>query len=217
MFGKTKWILAGVLAITLLTAGFAGSVALAQGPTPTPPKTWLELYQQILAQKLGTTVEKLQQAMTDARKDAATEGVKQGILTQAQADRMLGNTARGTIANAWLDAAAKTLGMTTTDLTTALRGGKTLLDVAREKNVDVANLRTAIADAEKAAIDQAVKDGKLTQEQADKLKANIKPENIDLNRKSLGAQSLRGRLNDAFQNRFGKFGKGNFGMPQFRR
>ena len=217
MFGKTQWLVAGLLAIALFAFGVGSTVALAQGPTPTPPKTWMDLYWQTLAQKLGTTVEKLQQAMTDARKDAATEGVKQGILTQAQADRMLGNTARGTIANAWLDAAAKTLGVTTTDLTTALRGGKTLLDVAREKNIDVAKLRTAIADAEKAAIDQAVKDGKLTQEQADKLKANIKPENIDLNRKWLGAQALRGRLNDAFQNRFGKFGKGNFRMPQFRR
>ena len=44
--------------------------------------------------------------------------------------------------------------------------------------MDVTKLRTAIADAEKAAIDQAVKDGKLTQAQADLLKVNIKPENV---------------------------------------
>ncbi len=221
MFGKTKWIVAGVLVVVLLATGVTASVTLAQGPTPTPPKTWMDLYWQTLAQKLGTTVEKLQQAMSDARKDAATEGVKQGILTQQQADRMLGTTARGTLASAWLDAAAKALGMSTTDLTTAMRGGKTLLDLAREKNVDVAKLRTAIADAEKAAIDQAVKDSKLTQAQADKLKANIKPENIDLNRRSFGGQSFMGRLGNrfdgAFQNRFGKFDKGNFNMPQFRR
>jgi hypothetical protein len=81
-----------------------------------------------------------------------------------------------------LDAAAETLGMTSTDITTAMRGGKTLLDLAREKNVDETKLRTAIGDAEKAALDQAVKNGKLTQAQADALRAKIKPENIDLTR-----------------------------------
>lgn len=217
MFSKTKWLLAGLLVVTLLTVGIGGSVALAQGPTPsTPPKTWLDLYWQVLAQKLGTTVEKLQQAMQDARKDAAAEGVKQGILTQTQADRMMGNLAGATIVNAGLEAAAKTLGMTTTELTTALRSRKTLLDLAREKNVDAMKLRTAIADAEKAAIDQAVKDGKLTQAQADKLKANLKPENIDLTRSrwGLGIPGWTSQLKDRAMDRFGK---GLFNAPPFKR
>ena len=81
-----------------------------------------------------------------------------------------------------LDAAAETLGMTSTDITTAMRGGKTVLDLAREKNVDETKLRTAIADAEKAALDQALQNGKVTQAQADELSAKIKPENIDLAR-----------------------------------
>lgn len=204
MFSKTKLILAGLLVVALLTVGIGGSVALAQGPTPsTPPKTWMDLYWQKLAQKLGTTVEKLQQAMQDARKEAAADGVKQGLLTQPQADRITGNVARVKIANAGLEAAAKTLGMTTAELTTALRNRKTLLDLAREKNVDVTRLRTAIADAEKAAIDQAVKDGKLTQAQADKLKANLKPENIDLTRGRWG-MSGTGQFKDRMMDRFGK-------------
>jgi len=180
---KTKLIVASILVIAMLALGIGGTIAFAQGPTTA--KTFADLYWQTLAQKLGTTVEKLQQAMTDARKESATAGVKQGLITQAQADRMLGNTAVGTIAQARLDAAAKALGMTSADLTTALKT-KTLLTLAQEKNVDVTKLRTAIADAEKAAIDQAVKDGKLTQAQADTLKANLKPENIDLNGRSLG-------------------------------
>lgn len=208
--GKSvKWILAGLLVTTLMMAGIGSGIALAQGPTPTPPKTWMELYWQTLAQKLGTTVEKLQQAIKDARKEAATEGVKQGLLTQRQADRITGATAPATIANAGLEAAAKTLGMTTDALTTALRSGKTLLDLAREKNVDVTKLRTAIADAEKAAIDQLVKDGKLTQAQADKLKANLKPENIDLlrNRWGIGVPGWQGISKDKFFGPWGKFGR----------
>ncbi len=222
MTGTSKLIVAGVLVFVLFTAGVGGTIVLAQGPTPTPPAQsgrlgWAQLYLQALAQKLGITVDKLQQAQTDARKDAITQAVKQGLLTQAQADAMLNRMqnalpgtpgqradARTIIANAELDAAAKTLGMTTADLTTALRT-KTLLTLAQEKNVDVTKLRTAIADAEKAALDQAVKDGKLTQAQADALKANIKPENIDLNRRSFGL--LPGRFNMPDGRAPGRFGR----------
>jgi len=201
MNNKMKLIAAGVLALMLLAVGVGGTIAFAQGPTPAPSAgktTWFDLYRQALAQKLGITVEKLTQAETDARKEALTQAVKQGLLTQAQADAMLQRLqkagtfpGRGSadvytaIHNAGLDAAAKTLGMTSADLTTALKT-KTLLDLANEKKVDVAKLRTAMADAEKAAIDQAVKDGKLSQAQADAMKANLKPENIDLNRRGFG-------------------------------
>jgi len=178
----------------------------------------MQLYWDALAKRLGIPVDKLQQAMQDARKDAANEAVKQGILTQPQADRIAGNTAGALIARAGQEAAAKTLGMTTTELMTALRGRKTLLDLAREKNVDVAKLRAAIADAEKAAVDQAVKDGKLTQEQADKLKANLKPENIDLTRGRWGgAPGWSNQFKDKLKDRFGKFDQRPSNAPPFRR
>jgi polyhydroxyalkanoate synthesis regulator phasin len=232
VLGRTKVVLIGLVVLVLLAAGIGGTLVLAQGPTTTPtapaasttptptapatsgtptpsaPRTLSDLYWQALAQRLGLSVDKLQQTIVDARKDAINQAVKQGLLTQAQADRLLqqlqnavpgtvfDNFGRGravgqvrdvatSIRNAGLDAAAKTLGMSTNDLTIALRGGKTLLVVTREKNVDVTKLRTAIADAEKAAVDQAVKDGKLTQAQADSIKANLTPDNIDLNTRSL--------------------------------
>jgi len=195
MKNKNKFIVAGILVFALLVAGIGGTIAFAQGPTGTG-NALENLYLSSLAQKLGTTVDKLQQAMTSARTDSTAQAVKQGLLTQAQADqiqqREFGRDVQISIAKARLDAAAKTLGMTTTELTTTLKT-KTLLQVATEKNVDVAKLRTAIADAEKAAIDQAVKDGKLTQAQADTMKANIKPENIDLNRFLLPLDGRGGR------------------------
>ena len=203
MHSKVKFIAAGALVFALLVAGIGGTVALAQAPTPQSQvgaKTLSDLFWQALAQRLGTTVDKVKQVVTDARKDAIAQGVTQGLLTQTQGDDMLQRLqnaspdgffdgrgfgrgpfggASAAIATAELDAAAKTLGMTSADLTTALQS-KTLLALAQEKNVDVTKLRTSIADAEKAAIDQAVKDGTLSQTQADSLKANIKPENIDL-------------------------------------
>jgi len=149
-------------------------------------------------------VDKLQAAITGAVQDTLTQGVQKGLLTQNQANALqqrfnnlgaaglfglfgFGNAGnaqidvRASIESAGLDAAAKALGMTTADLQTALKT-QTLLQLAQQKNVDVTKLRTAIADAEKAAIDAAVKAGQLTQAQGDALKANITPNNIDLNR-----------------------------------
>jgi uncharacterized protein YidB (DUF937 family) len=221
MFSKTKWIVAGLLVITLLAVGIGGSIALAQGPKPPAAgKGWMQLYWDALAKQLGVPTDKLQQAMTDARKDALDQAVKQGLLTQAQADAMAKRAQNGvafaSAATARLDAAAKTLGMSVDDLKTALRT-KTLLTLAQEKKVDVTKLRTAIADAEKAAIDQAVKDGKLTQAQADELKAKIKPENIDLNGRWGMPPSWTGQFKDKMMERFGKFDKRPSNVPPFRR
>ena len=230
MFGKGKFIAAGALVFALLAAGIGGTVVLAQSPTPQSQagaKTLADLFWQSLAQKLGTTVDKLKQAETDAHKDAITQGVTQGLLTQTQADGMLQRLQNGTldgrfggrgigggpfggasaaIATAELDAAAKALGLTSADLKTALQT-KTFLALAQEKSVDVTKLRTVIADAEKAAIDQAVKDGTLSQTQADSLKANIKPENIDLTHGLPGA-SPRGLGEPGGANRPDGFGPG---------
>lgn len=211
MKNRNKLIVAGVLVFALLVAGIGGTIAFAQGPTGLG-NPLQNLYLSTLAQKLGTTVDKLQQAMTSARQDSTAQAVKQGLLTQAQADQMLqrefARDAQISIENARLDAAAKTLGIPTTELTTTLKT-KTLLQIANDKNVDVTKLRTAIADAEKAAIDQAVKDGKLTQAQADMLKANIKPENIDLNRFGFGGPNGLGGPNGRGGRGMGPNGMGN--------
>ncbi len=249
MLGKTRIILVGVLVIALLALGVGGTIVLAQGPTSTPTpapttapgaattpssntKTFAQLYWEALAQRLGITVDKLQQAATDARTDAINQAVKQGLLTQTQANQLLQrlqNTPPGTffgfdkrggvpnpqnnamtaIRNAGLDAAAKTLGMSTSDLTTALQGGKTLLSLANDKKVDVTTLRTAIADAEKAAVDQAVKNGQLTQTQADAIKSRLTPDNIDLNRRLFGmpfGKPMPGGFNGMGRG-FGRFGR----------
>ena len=72
-----------------------------------------------------------------------------------------------------VDAAAKVLNITTADLKSALQSGKSVADLAKEKNVALDTVKKAIVDAETAQIDQAVKDGKLTADQATKLKDNL--------------------------------------------
>jgi hypothetical protein len=232
MLGKTKIIVAGALVLALLALGVGGTVVLAQGPTPTPPKSnrvgWGQLYMQALASRLGTTLANLQQAMTDARKDAINAAVQQGLITQTQADQMLqrlqnpptpqpgrvpfqlGRTfgiARGYFGADVIEAVAQVLGMQPADVTSALRSGKTLADLAKSQNVDPSKVLQAIADAEKAGIDRAVKDGLMTQTQADALKAKIDPSNINLSAPRWGGAPPSGRGGFFGLGRFGRFGR----------
>ncbi len=70
-----------------------------------------------------------------------------------------------------LEAAAKVLGMTTDELSTALQSGKTLEQLAQDANVDVQDVKDAIQAAHvtemRSRIQQAVTDGTITQANAD--------------------------------------------------
>jgi hypothetical protein len=77
------------------------------------------------------------------------------------------------IGESWttFDAVAEALGLTPTELFTELHSGKTLDEIATAKGVDLQKVQDAVNAAriaeQKAAIEQAVKDGKITQAQAD--------------------------------------------------
>lgn len=72
---------------------------------------------------------------------------------------------------AGLQAAAEALNMTTDELITAIRSGKTLEQLADEAGVELQDVQDAIQAAHKeelrARIEQAVSDGTMTQEKAD--------------------------------------------------
>lgn len=78
---------------------------------------------------------------------------------------------RGPLGGAGLEAAAGVLGMTTDELTTSLRSGKTLEELAEEAGVELQDVRDAIQAAHatqmRERIQQAVDDGTITQENAD--------------------------------------------------
>ena len=75
------------------------------------------------------------------------------------------------LGQAELEAAAKVLGMTADELSTALQSGQTLEELATAKGVDLADVQAAIQSAHKeemrAQIKQAVADGTMTQAKAD--------------------------------------------------
>jgi hypothetical protein len=68
---------------------------------------------------------------------------------------------------AGFDAAAKYLGLTDMQLDRQLESGKSLAQVAGDRNKDVAGLKSAIETAVKADLDKAVADKRLTQQQED--------------------------------------------------
>ena len=73
-----------------------------------------------------------------------------------------------------LDAAAKALGVSTDDLRGQLRDGKTIAQVADDRNVDKQKVIDAMVADATEHIDQAVKDGKLTADQANERKSGLK-------------------------------------------
>jgi predicted DNA-binding protein (UPF0251 family) len=185
-----------LLLVALPLAGAVADVASAQGGTGTPG-TANETFWAAFAARLGISVDDLTAAFKGAAKDTVAQELQAGQITQDQADKYNGRIDSwtpdrggpfmfpldrgmerdgrefGMFGQTALDAAAKALGMTADELKTELQSGKTLADIATEKQVDAATVKQAIIDAAKAQVDQAVTDGKLTQAQADEMKASI--------------------------------------------
>lgn len=190
-----KWGVGVLAAGALFAAGFIGMLAFtgaAQaegGPSDMAGKfrSFLsgDKLDEKLAQKLGVTVERLRTAREEARKELLQEAVAAGALTQAQADRILSGEWRG-LSRGEMGAlrgakgvpgihvnihevAASVLNLSPEALRAELSQGKSLAQVATERGVSVSTLKNAILDAQKARISQAVANGRLTQEQADRI------------------------------------------------
>ena len=117
--------------------------------------------------------------------------VTDGTLTQAQADKVAGTLDKklpqrgeggrdgmgGRFGGIGMvhtqEAAAKALGLTPAKLRAALEGGQSLAAVAKAQKVGVDSVIQAMVTAAKADLTTAVKDGKLTQAQADTMKSSL--------------------------------------------
>ena len=124
-------------------------------------------------------------------KSALSGLVTDGTLTQAQADKVagtldsqppmggrggmgaMGGRAGGMGITQSHDAAAKALGMTADELYTAVQGGKSLADVAKDQKVSVDSLVKAMVADANADLAAAVKAGTMTQAQADTMKSSL--------------------------------------------
>jgi hypothetical protein len=171
--------LAAVGALTLGGAALAGT-ALAATDDGTPPPTPPPSHAAPAPRPDDAT------ARTERIKQALAGLVADKTLTQAQADKVASTLAASGVGpghrgpghpggprglarpdGAALGAAAKALGMSESDLLTQLRSGKSLAAVAKDKGVDVQKVVDALVAEAKQRLAEAVKNGRLTQAQAD--------------------------------------------------
>ena len=144
----------------------------------------------------------LKSAILDAAKGDLDKAVADKTLTQSQADDILNELKShiDDVANANMRlhrdggpkmefgfgfgadsaAAAKYLGLSESALRTKLRNGQSLADVAKAQSKDAQGLEDAIVASQKARLDQAVSDKKVTQSQADDMLAELKSHVDDL-------------------------------------
>jgi predicted transcriptional regulator len=183
---------AGALVALLLTGLFGVSVASAQElvsdpEPPVPPMPFdgpgglgrcllgrvggdLWTMFDAAAEALGLTPEEFFADLhtgKSLREIAKEQGVEMEDVREAmRATRQAGHSPWATY-----DTVAEALGLTPDELFAELHEGKTLSEIAEEQGVEMDEVREAVSaaqvEAQKAAIEQAVEDGRLTEEQAD--------------------------------------------------
>jgi polyhydroxyalkanoate synthesis regulator phasin len=193
---KKKLLLAAALAVVAALA--VGAAALAASPSPSPSPSGEnpgQIFVQKLAGILHLSPSQTSADLKQAELQTIDQMVKDGQLTQAQADRMkqriqagqgpgpffgvprpgrFGNRALlSSLRTAELNGVAQALGMPASDLQAQLRSGKSLADLEQSKGVSDAAVRSAAHDAAKKVLDGAVKDGTITQRQEDTILQRI--------------------------------------------
>jgi polyhydroxyalkanoate synthesis regulator phasin len=180
-------------------AGGGGAYAAGQTSTPAAPKTTDRAAEQNaflddVAKRLNVTRDQLDAAVKGAAEARIDAAVAAGKLTKEQGEAAKQRLANGVpllggpgplggrpgggpggprmgFGGFGLDGAATYLGLTEDALRTQLESGKSLADVAKAQNKDVAGLKAAMKTALTKHLDQAVKDGDLTADQRTKILA----------------------------------------------
>jgi CRISPR/Cas system-associated endoribonuclease Cas2 len=181
----------------LAVAGAGGAVAASKLSSPK------EQNQAVLndaANELGVQPSELSAALRKAYSNRVDEAIKAGRLTKAEGDALKARINSGDFPlfgvpggalggprfehgpfgligpdpMGELSTAADYLGLTEAQLRTKLNSGKTLAQIAKAQDKSVDGLVDKLVDRKKDRIQAAVKDGKLTQAQADRILADLK-------------------------------------------
>jgi lambda repressor-like predicted transcriptional regulator len=146
-----------------------------------------------VAKELGVSTDELVSLLTKQEEERLAAAVKEGKLTEEQADKLKENIAervqhfventhpgKGFVKFRALfpgfgdnEELLDLLKLDKEQLQSKLKDGKSLADVAKEQGVSTDELVSLLTKQEEERLAAAVKEGKLTQEQADKLKENI--------------------------------------------
>jgi hypothetical protein len=176
---------------TVVTVVATSTPLLAASPSPSPSagngQKYCGAFAGHLAANLGKSQSQVQSAVSSAISQTLNDAVKNGDLTQQQADAIkarLGSSGQscagipgiagrhggfiGGFPRAealGLNEVAKALGISQTELQQDLRNGQTVKDIAASKSMDEAAFRSKLASVTKADLDPQVAAGKITQNQ----------------------------------------------------
>jgi hypothetical protein len=142
-------VIVAVVAIALGTAGFV----YAQAPTPQTP---------VPGSGYGPG---MMNGQSNRGGMMGGQGARGGMMNQNAA-----GTQDGLLHDEMIAVYAEKLGISVEDLNARLTKGETMSQIASSKGLTADQFTTLMADARSQAIDQAVKDGTLTQAQADWMK-----------------------------------------------
>ncbi|BAF60118.1 MAG: DUF2680 domain-containing protein [Pelotomaculum sp.] len=183
-----KWRIGAILLAAVVFAGAVAGIALAD-PGQSQNAVFNDLYQSFvskLAANLGLEQDKVTAALEATKKQMLDEAVQQGKITQEQADKIASGkgfglgmfgprhgkgdfTGKGFYGRGPnLEDAASILGMTVDQLKTELQSKK-MSQIITEKGMTMDQFHQKMMELKKEAISSAVEEGKLTQEQADKI------------------------------------------------
>ncbi|MCL6634629.1 MAG: YckD family protein [Peptococcaceae bacterium] len=185
-----KWRFGVVLLAVVVLAGAVAGVAHAQSGQP-QGDVWGNLYQNFvskLAANLGVDQNKVTAALDATRKQMLDEAVQEGKLTQEQADKIASGKdlgfgmfgfhpgrGHGFMGEGFkgrgpkLDDAAAVLGITVDQLQGELQSGKNMEQIVTGYGMTMEQFQQKMLDLKKEAVAKAVSDGKMSQEQADRI------------------------------------------------
>src|SRR5216110_831219 len=195
MKGK-RWV---VLPVAGLAAVIIGIVAVEAAPSPsaTGSKNYAQVFVDKLAAILHLNSTQTKDALKQAELQTVDQMLKDGKITQQQADAMKAriNAGQGLgpiggfglrpgsfkadralmqeLATAEANAVASALHMSPADLKSALRSGKSLSDLEAQQKVTDSTVKAAMKSAAKGVLDKAVKAGTITQAQADSVLSKV--------------------------------------------
>jgi hypothetical protein len=186
-FRTRKALAIGVAALAVVGGG--GAAIAASGDSSPPGHSFFDS----VARHLGISSQKLEDATKAAAIDQVDAALKDGKITQAQADAFKQRIESGDFPPFFgpflgpklapgfghfhggppflfgekLSAAADYLGLTEAELRTKLNSGQTLAEIAKAQGKSEDGLKQTLLDETKSKLDQLVEDGELTQDEAD--------------------------------------------------
>ena len=195
-----RTLLGGGMLLAIAAGIMAIAVAAAQTSSPTPeptatgtPANLADRFKTELASQLGISVDQLNTALNNTDAALIDQAVADGKLTQSEADKLKAGITndnnlrpfRGVrkgvehrLKVAFVDEAAKVLGVDSTVITDGLKNGDTLAKIANDHGMSTQDFETKVLAQSKTDLDTKVSNGDITQAQADKLYEHLS-NNID--------------------------------------